>query len=142
MKPVFIHAACCSRATSKPAKGFYDLCLEIGRKTLGRIDLDRIASFYLASMDPSLFGVRGEFQASLAEGSGSLPEPIVPHPALTFPNEAMPTARNDTATLYFTTSWAQRELKSSTGDTGVSSGMADSAGGRDDGGYNTLEFCN
>ena len=77
LQTVYIQAANTSRVTSKPEKGFYDLCLEVGKKCLEQIDPKKIDSFYLASMDPSLFGLKGEFQAELAEELGLQPREML-----------------------------------------------------------------
>ena len=63
---VYIHSISATRATSRPAKGFYNLCLDVGREVLADLSPQKIDSFYVASMDPALFGVTGEIAASLA----------------------------------------------------------------------------
>lgn len=70
---VYIHSICSTRVTSRPEKGFYDLCLEVGRTVLDTVSPLRIDSFYVASMDPSLFGVTGEIAASLTSELDMLP---------------------------------------------------------------------
>ncbi len=70
---VYIHSISATRATSRPAKGFYDLCLDVGREVLADLSPMKVDSFYVASMDPALFGVTGEIAASLASELNMMP---------------------------------------------------------------------
>jgi len=70
---VYIHSICATPATSRPEKGFYDLCLDVGREVLADLSPMKIDSFYVASMDPALFGVTGEIAASLASELRMMP---------------------------------------------------------------------
>ena len=63
---VYLNAACCTPVTNRPQAGFYELCLQVGREALADISPRCIDSFYVASMDPSLYGVTGEVAASLS----------------------------------------------------------------------------
>lgn len=71
---VYVRSAACTRITNRPEAGFYDLCLEAGRKALEGLDPLRIDSFYVASMDPAFSGVTGELTAALATELGVMPK--------------------------------------------------------------------
>jgi len=71
--PVYIHSVASTRITNKPSRGFYGLCLEVGRAVLNTVSPLEIDSFYIASMDPGLFGVTGEIAASITSELGMLP---------------------------------------------------------------------
>ncbi len=74
---VFIHSICSTRVTNKPDKGFYDLCVDVGESVLSSVSPLKIDSFYLASMDPALFGATGEIAASLTSELGMLPREVL-----------------------------------------------------------------
>ncbi len=71
---VYIHSIFSTRVTNTPEKGFYDLCMEVGNAVLGTVSPLKIDSIYIASMDPSLFGVTGEIAASITSELGLLPK--------------------------------------------------------------------
>ena len=74
---VYLYAACSTPVTNRPQAGFYELCLEVGREALADMAPRRIDSFYVASMDPALYGVTGEVAASLSAELGLMPKEVL-----------------------------------------------------------------